>query len=70
MNEATDALIGKSPDDASAINAAGQAAKSAATPINDMRGTVEYRKHLCDVLTRRALDAAITRAQGGTVDVH
>lgn len=70
VNEATSALVGKSPEDESAISKAGQAAKSAATPINDMRGTVEYRKHLCDVLTRRALNAAITRAKGGTIDVH
>jgi carbon-monoxide dehydrogenase medium subunit len=45
-------------------------AKDAARPIDDMRGTVDYRKHLCDVLTRRALNAAITRARGGTVDAH
>ena len=70
VKEATSALVGKSPEDESAISKAGQAAKSAATPINDMRGTVEYRKHLCDVLTRRALNAAITSAKGGTIDVH
>ena len=70
VNEAASALIGKSPEDASAIAKAGQAAKSAATPINDMRGTIEYRKHLCDVLTQRALNAAITRAKGGTINVH
>ena len=67
---AADALVGKSADDEDAINAAGQAAKEASKPINDMRGTIEYRKHLCDVLTRRALKAAITRAKGGTIDAH
>jgi carbon-monoxide dehydrogenase medium subunit len=67
VEEAGAALAGKAADDESAINEAGQRAKAAAKPITDMRGTAEYRKHLCDVLTRRALKAAITRAQGGTV---
>ena len=69
VKEAGEALVGKAPGEES-VNQAGQIAKDAARPINDMRGTVEYRKHLCDVLTRRALNAAITRAQGGTVDAH
>lgn len=64
-----DALSGQ-PVNESSINEAGRLAKEAARPIDDMRGTVEYRKHLCDVLTRRALTAAVTRAQGGTVDAH
>ena len=64
-----DALSGQ-PANESSINEAGRLAKDAAKPIDDMRGTVEYRKHLCDVLTRRALTAAVTRAQGGTVDAH
>ena len=64
-----DALSGQ-PVNESSINEAGRLAKEAASPIDDMRGTVEYRKHLCDVLTRRALTAAVTRAQGGTVDAH
>ena len=56
------ALAGKDPTDAN-IQAAANAAKDAATPITDMRGTVEYRKHLCEVLTRRALHTAIERAR-------
>jgi carbon-monoxide dehydrogenase medium subunit len=70
VKEAGDALVGKAADDQVAINKAGQIAKDAAKPIDDMRGTVEYRKHLCDVLTRRAVTAAITRAKGGVVDAH
>ena len=70
VEEAGQALAGKPADDASAIAEAGRIAKEAARPINDMRGTIEYRKHLCDVLTRRALGAAITRAKGGVVDAH
>ena len=69
VSEAGAALEGSSGDESS-VNEAGQLAKSAARPINDMRGTIEFRRHLCDVLTRRALNAAITRAQGGTIDAH
>jgi CO/xanthine dehydrogenase FAD-binding subunit len=35
-----------------------------------MRGTAEYRKHLCEVLTRRALEDAVRRAQGEEVQSH
>jgi CO/xanthine dehydrogenase FAD-binding subunit len=38
-------------------------AKNASKPISDMRGTVEFRQHLCEVLTRRALITAIERAK-------
>jgi len=44
--------------------AAGEAAKSAAVPINDMRGTIKQRTHLVGVLTKRALVKAIARARG------
>ena len=55
-------LVGKEPTDEN-IQAAANAARDAATPITDMRGTIEYRKHLCEVLTRRALHTAIGRAR-------
>jgi carbon-monoxide dehydrogenase medium subunit len=67
VTEISDALAGQPANEAT-IAEAGKLAKEAAKPITDMRGTVEYRKHLCDVLTRRALQAAITRAQGGSTD--
>jgi carbon-monoxide dehydrogenase medium subunit len=64
VTEVGDALAGKPANDET-IAMAGQIAKDAARPITDMRGTIEYRKHLCDVLTRRALSTAISRAKGG-----
>lgn len=46
------------------LDKAGSLAQAAAKPISDMRGDVEYRKHLVGVLTKRALKIAIERAQG------
>lgn len=46
---------------AGALETAGNASSAAAKPINDMRGTVEYRTHMADVLTRRALEIAVRR---------
>ena len=57
-----DAIAGKTANDET-LAEAGQMAKDAARPITDMRGTIEYRKHLCDVLTRRSLQIAIDRAK-------
>jgi len=64
VTEVGAALAGKPANDET-IALAGQIAKDAARPITDMRGTIEYRKHLCDVLTRRALSTAVSRAKGG-----
>ena len=60
--EAAAALEGNKPS-AENIQAAAEAAREAARPITDMRGTVEFRKHLCEVLTRRALTTAVERAK-------
>ena len=57
-----DPLAGKPVNDDS-INAAGKFARESASPINDMRGTIEQRRHLVDVLTRRTLNKAVERAR-------
>ncbi len=62
VEKAATYLEGKTISD-EVISKAGEIAKSAAKPITDMRGTIEQRKHLCDVLTRRALKGAIDRAK-------
>ena len=62
VREAGDALVGKPVNDDS-VQEAANIAEAAARPITDMRGTIEYRKHLCNVLTRRALNTAIERAK-------
>lgn len=62
VREAGEYLAGKEVSD-EAIERAAEIAGEAARPINDMRGTIEQRKHLCKVLTRRALNGAIQRAK-------
>ncbi|MBK5294034.1 MAG: xanthine dehydrogenase family protein subunit M [Acidobacteriia bacterium] len=62
VREAGDWLTGK-PVNGESIAGAAEIAKAAAKPITDMRGTKEYRRHLCSVLTRRALETAVRRAQ-------
>ncbi len=64
---ASDSLAGQPINDATLAKAA-ELARSIATPIDDMRGTKEYRLHLVGVLTVRVLNAAIARARGETVD--
>lgn len=61
--DAGDALVGKPVNDDSIAQAA-EAAAAAARPITDMRGTIEQRRHLCKVLTARALRGAVARAKG------
>ena len=62
VKEAGDALAGK-PATEESVRIASELARDAAKPITDMRGTAAYRKHLCEVLTRRALLTAIDRAK-------
>jgi CO/xanthine dehydrogenase FAD-binding subunit len=58
---ASQALIGSRLED-EAIARAGAAASAAAWPIDDKRGTVQYRRTIAAVLTRRAASIAGERA--------
>jgi carbon-monoxide dehydrogenase medium subunit len=62
VKEAGEALIGKPVNDDS-IQIAANIAREAAQPISDMRGTIEHRKQLCEVLTKRALKIAVERTK-------
>ena len=55
------ALVGTSVDD-DALAAAGAACSAAASPIDDKRGTIEYRRKVVAVLCRRAGAIARDRA--------
>ena len=64
--KATDAetfLQGKNPD-AATIAEASRRAAAATDPSPDRRGSVEYKKDMARVLTARALERAVARAQG------
>ena len=63
VKDAGESMVGK-PANEESVQKAAEIARDAAKPITDMRGTIEYRRHLCEVLTRRALNIAIERAQG------
>ena len=59
---AAEALVGSKLDE-SALKAAAAAASLASRPINDRRGTIEFRKHIVGVLTSRAAVIAAGRAK-------
>ena len=58
---AEQALVGQ-PLTPQQIERAAELAAGAARPINDHRGSVEFRNHLVRVLTRRTLTTALARA--------
>ena len=61
--EAADALIGTKVDDG-ALEALAAAASAACRPIDDKRGTKEYRVKVAGVMARRAAAIARDRARG------
>ncbi len=62
VNDAGAALVGTKVDDA-AITKMMAAARAACAPINDKRGTVEYRIKVAGVLAERATRIALQRAR-------
>jgi len=65
---AADALVGTKLDE-SALQAAARAASAAASPIDDKRGTVSYRRQVVGVLARRAAVLASVRAEKTSLTV-
>ncbi len=60
---AAKALIGTKGDD-TALEAVAAACSAAATPIDDKRGTIEFRKDVSGVLGKRTTKIAMSRAKG------
>lgn len=60
---AAKALIGQ-PVSEGVLQKAGAEARAIATPIDDMRGTIEFRKHVTGVLVARVIQQAVDRATG------
>ena len=62
VEEAGAALVGTSVDDA-ALDGLSRAASAACNPIDDKRGTIEYRIKTAGVMARRAAETALDRAR-------
>ena len=60
---AAEAMLGSDLGD-DVVKAVEAAARDASEPIDDMRGTAEYRTHIAGVLAGRALRAAASSARG------
>jgi carbon-monoxide dehydrogenase medium subunit len=60
---AADAIKGTGVD-ATAIDAAAEAAMAASNPVEDLRGTIEYRTAMAGQMTRQAIAEALSRAAG------
>jgi xanthine dehydrogenase FAD-binding subunit len=61
VGEAADAIIGSTLDDA-ALDRLAAAASAACNPIDDKRGTIEFRTHVAGVMARRTAKIAYDRA--------
>ncbi len=66
VEDAANAIIGSTLDDA-ALDALATAAQSACNPIDDKRGTIEFRVEVAGVLAKRAAKIAYARAKGEKV---
>jgi xanthine dehydrogenase FAD-binding subunit len=62
VRAAADALVGTQLDD-TALQALADLAEAACNPIDDKRGTIEFRTHVAGVLARRAARIAYDRAR-------
>ncbi len=66
--EAEAILVGAKAD-AETFRAAGAAAASAASPIDDVRASADYRRAMLAVVVTRTLAAAVARARGDQIPV-
>jgi len=64
VDEAEELLEGESPGE-ELFAEAGRIAAAACDPTSDVRGSADYKRHVVDVFTRRALSKSLEIAQGG-----
>jgi aerobic carbon-monoxide dehydrogenase medium subunit len=62
--QAEQSLVGKKLDEAT-IKQAAESAAAESQPMDDLRGSADYKRDLIRVLTARALGQALKRAKGG-----
>lgn len=65
VTEAEQMLVGQEPGE-DLFSEAGRMASRACDPTSDVRGSAEYKRHVVDVFTRRALTEALAIARGGS----
>ena len=65
--EISEALRGRPPSE-EIYRRAGEIAAASCSPSTDMRGSVEYKRHLANELTRRALRLAVDRITDSRTD--
>ena len=63
---AISAALRGSPPSEDSYRRAGEIAAASCQPVTDMRGSAEYKRHLADELTRRALRTAVDRITAGS----
>lgn len=61
----TEAFLAGKPLDEATIRQASELAASESSPMDDVRGSADYKRDLVRVLTVRALNRALDRAKGG-----
>ncbi len=66
VSDAEQALVGSTLDN-DTLAAVAQACSAVCNPVNDKRGTIEYRKQVAGVLAKRAALKAAERARNGAV---
>jgi carbon-monoxide dehydrogenase medium subunit len=66
VSDAAKAIIGTTLDDA-ALDSLAKAAEAACSPIDDKRGTIEFRTEVAGVLAKRTAKIAYARAKGEKV---
>jgi carbon-monoxide dehydrogenase medium subunit len=58
----SEVLVGEAPTD-EVIAEAGRRAAHACSPVTDMRGSADYKRHLAEELTKRTLRTAVERVR-------